>query len=248
MNWIFPIAGFGTRTAKLGEYKPLIDIFPGDSILKLCLSGLITLFDPEDRFVFIASRFQESEYFVTQNVKRILYELDLKNQVDVVLLNETPAGQALTIKNGIERLDSNLLQDRTVVINSDQVVFFDFGRIDMDRCSVGLYFNDTPSSCFFDLDIQRKRIKKIEEKNKISCYASSGVFYFTSARELLDCISWGIDAKEDHDGELYLGPCMKYFDDLSYFQTLFKFDLGNIESINLFRNFSEKIIKGGDKK
>ena len=25
MNWIFPIAGFGTRTSKLGEYKPLIE-------------------------------------------------------------------------------------------------------------------------------------------------------------------------------------------------------------------------------
>ena len=34
MNWIFPIAGFGTRTSKLGEYKPLIEVFENQSILK----------------------------------------------------------------------------------------------------------------------------------------------------------------------------------------------------------------------
>ena len=31
MNWIFPIAGFGTRTSKLGEYKPLIEVFKNQS-------------------------------------------------------------------------------------------------------------------------------------------------------------------------------------------------------------------------
>ena len=53
MNWIFPIAGFGTRTSKLGSYKPLIEIIPNYSIIKMCLLGLKSMFTKEDDLFFI---------------------------------------------------------------------------------------------------------------------------------------------------------------------------------------------------
>ena len=242
MNWVFPIAGYGTRTSTLGKYKPLIEIFPNYSILKLCLVGLKSLIRPADRLVFIASRRQELEYFVTQNIKKILDELSLNNKIDVIILNETPAGQALTIKNGIKDLGSRFLQDKIFIINSDQLVFFDLENVDLDNCSVGLYFNDASSSCFFDLDIENKLIKKIKEKKKISCYASAGVFYFSSGDKALECINWGIEKKKYHNNELYLGPCMEYFKNLSYFQTLVKFDLGNTKKIELFKAFIKNLV------
>ena len=71
MNWIFPIAGFGTRTSKLGEYKPLIEVFENQSILKICLSGLKTMFNPEDVFVFICSEEQSSRFNVREKISII---------------------------------------------------------------------------------------------------------------------------------------------------------------------------------
>ena len=245
MNWIFPIAGHGTRTSSLGEYKPLIEIFPQYSILKLCLAGLGSIIQPGDTLVFITTDGQERAHDVTANVQLILEALDLKAMAQVIILNNTPPGQALTLKYGIDAFGESFMKEKTFVVNSDQVVFFDLKNVNMNRCGTGLYFSDGTSSCFFDIDINNKSIKQIKEKQKISCYASAGVFYFTSAQEILDCIEWGIDNRVYYNNELYLGPCMQYFNDLSYFQTIMKFDLGTPPQIDLFRKFSEHLIEQG---
>jgi hypothetical protein len=237
MNWLFPIAGYGTRTSKMGAYKPLIEILPGHQILKICLSGLKSLFNEGDHLFFAVSKEQEEKHQVSANIGKILATLNIKNQHNVMILEKTPSGQALTIKEMVTSLPNNLLKDEAIVVNSDQLVFFDLKRIDRTKCAVGLYFNDAPSSCFFDLDIQNNTVKNIKEKEKISYYASSGVFYFTSTKQILKCVNWAITKKFYYNGEIYLGPCMAYFKDLSYFQTLVKFDLGNIYKINLFKNF-----------
>ena len=235
MNWIFPIAGHGTRTKELRDYKPFIEILPGRNILKMCLVGLKDKISPEDNLFFIVSENQELEYSVKKNVTTVLCDLGLKNKANVLLLDKTPPGQAHTVKNGIEDLNKNILRSETFIVNSDQFVFFDLEDVDLKKPSVGLYFSDGSSSCFFDLDIKEHSVREIKEKQKISSYASSGVFYFPSGLELLKCIQWGIETNKQHNDELYLGPCMGYFDNLSYFQTLVKFDLGNIRKIGLFK-------------
>ena len=241
MNWIFPIAGHGKRTSSLGDYKPLIEVLPGWSMLKLCLASLKSLIQPADRLVFIFSKAQEEEYMVEVSVRAVLNELNLYNNVDFATLEITPAGQALTIMHALDQLDVDILQDQTYVINSDQVVFFDPALIDQARNSVGMYFNQGAGSCFYNLDTTNRKVVEIKEKQKISCNAAAGVFYFTSAMELKNAIQWGIDTNKQHGGELYLGPCMEMFEDLSYFQTMMKFDLGNIEKITLFKKFCESI-------
>jgi len=164
----------------------------------------------------------------------------------VVALDKTPPGQALTVREGVKNLDNVDLQNGCFVINSDQMVFFDFETIDFTRPSVGLYFNDTQGSCFYNLDINKKLVKEIKEKEKISCYASAGVFYFNNGQKILDCVRWGLANNKHYRGELYLGPCMEYFNDLTYFQTLLKFDLGNIKKIELFRSFVKHLIGKGE--
>ena len=241
MNWIFPIAGYGQRTSSLGGYKPLIEILPGCSMLKLCLASLGSLIHSDDRLIFIFSKTQEEEYMVEISIREVLNELRLYNKVDFAILETTPAGQALTIMDGLDKLDTEFLEDQTYVINSDQVVFFDPTLIDQTKNSVGMYFNQGTGSCFYKLDITHRKVVEIKEKQKISCNAAAGVFYFTSTVELKNAIQWGIDTNKQHNGELYLGPCMEMFDDLSYFQTTMKFDLGNIEKITLFKKFCENI-------
>ena len=241
MNWIFPIAGFGTRTSKLGSYKPLIEIIPNYSIIKMCLLGLKSMFTKEDDLFFIVSEQQEADHCVCKKINLIIKDLNLKNKVHVILLNKTPAGQALTLKEGIQKIPKKLLTKNTFVINSDQVVFFDLDDVNLNFPSVGLYFNKGTKSCFYDLDVQQEKIKRIREKEKISCYAAAGVFYFPSIIQLDLCIDWAIQKNKFHNKELFLGPCMGYFKQLNYFQTLIKFDLGNVKKIDLFKSFLKAV-------
>ena len=161
----------------------------------------------------------------------------------MVILEETPAGQALTVKMAMETLSKDVLKDGTFVINSDQVVFFDIKSLNTNHSSVGIYFNDASSSCFYDLDLQNKIVTKIKEKEKISCYASSGVFYFASGEQILECVNWGKKEQKLYNNELYLGPCMEYFEKIDYFKTMIKFDLGNVGSVQLFREFTQNLFK-----
>jgi UDP-N-acetylglucosamine diphosphorylase / glucose-1-phosphate thymidylyltransferase / UDP-N-acetylgalactosamine diphosphorylase / glucosamine-1-phosphate N-acetyltransferase / galactosamine-1-phosphate N-acetyltransferase len=235
VNWIFPIAGHGTRTSSLGGYKPFIEVFNNYNILKLCLVTLRVMINPDDRIVFIASETQERQYKVRDNIQKLLKEINLSNKADVVILDKTPHGQALTVKEGVTQLGNELLNEGTFVINSDQIVFFDLDDVELDKCSVGVYFNQSSSSCFFELDIEKRQVRDAKEKRKISGYASAGIFYFTRAAQMLAAIEWGLAEHVEYSGELYLGPCMEYFDDLSYFQALVKFDLGNEKKVQLFR-------------
>jgi hypothetical protein len=245
MNWVFPIAGFGTRTSSLGKYKPLIDVFSNHSVLKMCLCGIGGVLNSDDRLIFIASKQQEEDFDVSRNIRKILMEIGLSNEMRMITLDITPNGQALTLKEGIKTLTSDILEEKVFVVNSDQMVFFDPRSVNTDKCSVGIYFNDEPSSCFYELDINSKIVKGIREKEMISGYASAGVFYFTSGKKVLECVDWGIKNNKYYNGELYLGPCMGAERDLSYFKTLIKFDLGSVSKINLFRKFGESLIQKG---
>jgi hypothetical protein len=243
MIWIFPIAGYGTRTSTLGSYKPFIEIFENYKILKICLMGIKSHIKKDDKLLFIASREQETQHDVSYNVQLITDELGFETKNIFSILDETPKGQALTIKHGLQSIEDNLKTEKVFVVNSDQMVAFDFKNIDFSRPSAGLYFATGDKSCFYKLDFNSKTIIDIKEKQKISCYASAGVFYFNTIDVLLRSIEWAIQNKKTYNGELYLGPCMEYFANLSYFPTTMKFDLGNVKSIEFFKstfNFWEK--------
>lgn len=243
MNWVFPIAGYGTRTKTLGPYKPLIEVYPNHSILKLCLSGLSSLISKDDTIIFIFSRQQENSEQVSSYLHDVLKELNIKAQLKVSIINETPKGQALTIKKGFENIENSVYNVATYVINSDQIVFFNPKEIQQSKNSIGLYFNTGTSSCFYTLDINKKAVTDVKEKEPISHYASSGVFYFTNASNMLECIDWGIKQKKYHNGELYLGPCMQK-EEITYFKTQIKFDLGNEKSIISFKNLTKNFFNG----
>ena len=247
ISWVFPIAGLGTRSSSLGEYKPFVEVFENCSILNIFLSGIREIINSNDRMVFITTEFYEKNHDVESSIRNLLKQMDLKNKVDVIILPHTPKGQALTVKEGVEKLDDSFLKERVFVINSDQMVFFDLSKVNMNRCGVGVYFNEEPSSCFYDLDLSSNSVRGIREKEMISAYASSGIFYFTSGQRLLNCIEWGIENGKQYKEELYLGPCMEALDQISYFKTLMKFDLGNAASIELFRKFGQHLIWARDR-
>ena len=250
MNWIFPIAGFGTRTKDLGEYKPFIEICSNFSILKACLLGLRSMFRDGDTFIFISTKQHEEDFNVTSNILSIMSEIKLgqsfcdfveRCDTTVPLLDETPPGQALTIFQGISSRcqvspDDFKLEPATV-INADQFIMFDIDSVEKQVPSVGIYFDDGDKSCFFDIDLFSNTVNEIKEKQKISSYASAGVFYFPTINSIMECIEWGIENNVTTNGELYLSSCLDYFPKVSYFKTDMKFNLGNPKNINRFKRF-----------
>jgi len=252
MNWIFPIAGFGTRTKGLGEHKPFIEISPGLSVIKACLTGLKSMFKDGDTFTFISTKQHEAEYDVTNKIFSIMSDIKQEQvfcgfvgrcDTKVFLLNETPPGQALTLLQGLSPHEKmwpdEIVSQPSIVVNSDQFVMFDINSIKQDIPSVGVYFNDGDKSCFFDIDLFSAKVNEIREKKKISSYASSGVFYFPSINVLLEAVRWGVKNNVVTNGELYLSSCLNYFSEINYFKTDIKFDLGNIDNIRRFKDFWE---------
>ena len=135
------------------------------------------------------------------------------------------------------------LSGNTIVINSDQFIYFDYNLIDLDSSGVGLYFNDNSSSCFYDLDIKNRKVLDIQEKISISHYASAGVYYFSEYDDILKCIEWGIDTEQYYNDELYLGPCMKYFEDLNYLTLLLILFLWHYELSTMYKTLNLYRIK-----
>ncbi len=252
MNWIFPIAGFGARTQELGSYKPFIEVAPRLPMLQACLTGLRSMFKDGDTFTFISTKQHEEKYGVTNKIFSIMSEIkpeqvfcSFMDRCDtrVYLLDETPPGQALTLLQGLSS-HKRMWQDEvaskpSVVINSDQFVMFDINNIKRDVPAVGIYFNDGDQSCFFDIDLCSTKVSQIKEKEKISSYASAGVFYFPTIDSMLQSIRWGVKNNVVTKGELYLSSCLKYFPEINYFKTDIKFDLGNPENIRRFKYFWE---------
>lgn len=245
MNFIFPMAGYGTRTSSLGQYKPFIEVLPRLPILKICLMGLKSQILSNDTLIFVSTVEQDLKYDVKKSIDRILSELGIKNY-NVALIKETPPGQALTVRHGVfnflaqDPTNQNKAKDKTIVINPDQCVLFNID--DSTGPSVGLYFNMGTNSCFFDIDTKDKKIKSIKEKDPISSYASAGIFVFPNFNEMVDAIDWGEKTEKTYNGELHLGPCMEYFSDLGYFKTDMKFDLGNVDQVTRFAKIIKEII------
>ena len=175
MNIIFPIAGYGKRTSKLGEYKPLVEVVDNYSILKICLLGIKQMIKPEDRLIFIFSRGQENSHSVSSKIKSIFEEINLNNCHIECILEETPPGQAHTVKNGLLLLDKLFFDDSAIILNSDQFIFFDIESVDKSSCGVGLYFNDSEGSCFFDIDVAKRKVIKNKRKrnDKLVCICRS---------------------------------------------------------------------------
>lgn len=250
MNWIFPIAGFGTRTKGLGEYKPFIEIDPGLSIIKVCLTGLRSMFKDGDTFTFISTKQHEVKYNVTNKIFSIMSDIKPEQvfcsfvgrcDTKVYLLDETPPGQALTLLQGLsphkQMWPDEVVNRPTIVVNPDQFVMFDISTIKQDIPAVGVYFNNGDNSCFFDIDLFSTKVNEIKEKEKISSYASSGIFYFPNINVLLKAVRWGIENNVVTNGELYLSSCLNYFSEIHYFKTDIKFDLGNFDNIKRFKDF-----------
>jgi NDP-sugar pyrophosphorylase family protein len=240
INWIFPIAGLGTRTKQHGKYKPFIDI-QGKTMIERCIDNLRSKFSPEDEFYFVTTKAYEEEFSVTKTLRILLFEYKVK----VIVVPETPPGQAYSVKWASDAIGAQDNDNICIVINCDQLTLFDM-PLEMKPTDIvmPLYFTNHGKSCYVELNKAKTRIIEVQEKALISCYSSSGTFIFGSRMILADCLDWGINNEDkiSVNNELYLGPCINYATGQFWaiapqvipITTYMKIDLGTDEQIEKY--------------
>ena len=239
INWIFPIAGKGTRTQEHGKFKPFIDI-QGKTMIERCLDNLRSKFSPEDEFYFVTTQAFEEEFNVTKTLKSILSEY----KVNVIVVIATPRGQALSVRIAVNEIEND---NPCIIINCDQLTLFDLPDPIRKLCVyMPIYFTNHGKSCYVNIDIENDTICDIQEKELISNYASSGTFIFGSTQLLRESITWYYEKSNDTD-ELYLGPCINYvaqYLDVPWepayvipITTYMKIDLGTDEQIEKYLKY-----------
>ena len=241
INWIFPIAGLGTRTKQHGKFKPFIDI-QGKTMIERCLDNLRSKFSADDKFYFVTTKAFEDEFSVTKTLRIMLFE----NKVKVIVVPETPPGQAYSVKWAVDSICAQNNNNLCIVVNCDQLTLFDLPDIVKEtEIFMPLYFTNHGKSCYVTLNTMGTRILDIKEKELISCHASSGTFIFGSADLLSKCITWGIEHESEisKNSELFLGPCINYAIErlhqplalkVTPLTTYMKIDLGTDEQIEKY--------------
>jgi len=103
MNWIFPIAGKGKRTKSLGKFKPFIKI-NNKKIFEWCILGIKNYISHKDNLYFITTKKFEKNFSVKNKIKKILFKNGIKSKVLFVILEKTPNGPGITVKNALQYL------------------------------------------------------------------------------------------------------------------------------------------------
>ena len=249
INWIFPIAGLGTRTKKHGQYKPFIDI-AGKTMIERCIDNLRSKFSSEDEFYFVTTDAFNKEF----DVERKLFSLLQNFKIKTVILPATPPGQAYSVKAAVDVIEND---NMCIVINCDQLTLFDIPQIRLIDVAMPLYFTNHGKSCYVSIDEANNNIIDVREKLMVSYHASSGTFIFGSKQILGECIYYGIDHEKEFqvNNELYLGPCINYL--IKYWDapwdkpkvipvtTYMKIDLGTDEQIDKYLAYLKTLTING---
>lgn len=241
MIWILPMAGMGKRTGTLGKFKPFINI-NGRKIIEWFLISIKNKIKKNDLVILITTNNFEKKFQFQKNIKLIIkkQKLNLKNFI-FKFIEETPNGPAFTVNSIRDILKYQKIP--CIVINPDQYIDFNLPKkIIKNNLYLPIHFNNHGNSSYVRLN-KKGQIVKIQEKNLISNYASSGVYIFGSSlllRKMLNLITKIKSKKEINISDLinkFMGLNKLKVVPLS---TLAKYDLGNVLSI---KNFCKSKIK-----
>lgn len=239
-TWIIPMAGKGTRTQSLGEFKPFIEI-NGHKIIFWFLFSIKRLLKNDDQIIFVTTKYFAKKFKVKKEIQKILKELHIKIKSNIVETPNNPAGQSISIEfaKKFTRMNNPL-----IIANPDQYIDFDLPE-SIKNNYLPLYLQLGNKSGF--VSIRNGLITKFAEKRNISNFACTGVYITAKAKWLFLAIKEQIKNKDMLNGEFYLGPAFNYLIKGGYkvepLMIRAKYDLGNLKDITTFKenNISRQI-------
>ena len=196
---VIPMAGRGSRYANEGFAipKPLIEV-GGKPMVCWALKSLEGL--PVSRYVVILLREHEEQF----GVKALLKD-QLGNNVSYVMLDAVTDGQLCTVLAAKEFL---LPQEDVLIAASDTWVQGHIGKdIEQVEFQGLISVADLPGGQWsFARTDESGRVVEVAEKVRISEHASTGLYYFKQAADLILFGEDMIGKQEKTQGEYYVIP------------------------------------------
>lgn len=236
MNWIFPLAGKGSRVKSLGKFKPFISV-NNKKIIEWFLLGIKKKIKNKHKIFFITTVEFNNKFKFTDKVKNILKKNKVNCKYHVRLIKETPYGPAFTVETIINLIKNN---QPCIVGNADQFIDFEMPKkLNKNEIYMPLHYNNHGNSSY--VSINQKKISSIQEKKLISNYASSGIYIFGSF-QIFKSLFKNLK-KIKMKNEVNISDLIDYYlkknnKKANGLMTFFKYDLGNAKSIKdfIFKN------------
>jgi len=234
MIWIFPMAGRGSRTRELGQFKPFIDI-NGRTMLGWLFRSIAGEIRPQDKMVFITTDEYARDFGVLDEIKEIINGEFLENEFDLITCPETPQGPSGSVYKAKDMIN---VEEPVIVVNCDQFIDFDMFEYQSDNQGfLPIYSNFTSKSSY--VEIRDGKIVRVVEKQNISNLASAGVYSISSGKALVWALEKQFELKQLTNDEYYIGPALNNLIEQGYdfYPTLVraKYDLGNVKGIESFK-------------
>lgn len=237
--WIIPIAGNGTRTSALGEFKPFI-IVHNKRIMEWFINSIIDKISPEDTFFFISTQYFNQKFSVETAISELYAKYNLQNKLQFIFAPETPQGPAKSVSLALD-----FTEDETpiIVINADQFMLFKLPETIGNKCYLVSNIDIGESKSYIKL--QDKKITRIVEKNNISNIASAGAYIFPNNKLLQEGLDYIFDNHLTCKNEYFISTamdCLIEKVDFELIPAIAKLDLGTVQNIEYFDNLLTHLI------
>lgn len=199
INIVIPMAGRGSRFAKVGykRPKPLIDV-KGHYMIEWVVKNLTP--SCEHRFIFICLQDHIDQFDLPNYLEKIA------PGCIIVPVKQVTEGAACTVLLAEQHINND---DELMIANSDQYVdcnideYIKF-RGDNDGLIMTMYANDDKWS-FIAFD-KKKFVTAVREKEVISNEATVGIYNFKHGKDFVNYARKMIDLDLRVKGEFYVAP------------------------------------------
>lgn len=235
MKIIVPMAGRGARLSATSELpKPLIPI-AGKPMIAWALDSIRHI--PHTKMVFIALAEHEERF----GIKNILKDI-LGFSPTVVFLDDVTDGQLCTVLAARDFLDS---EEDVLIASADTYVLSDLQNDIANRshqCCGIISVADLPGDRWsFARTDESGTVIEVAEKVRISDYASTGLYYFSNSKQLVEVADEMIHNKEMTRGEYYVIPVYQKYIEHGWKVTISiaqeMWDMGTPEALKKFKEF-----------
>lgn len=199
MNVLIPMAGAGSRFAKVGYTlpKPLIEV-KGKPMIQVVVEGL----NVEAKYTYVVQK----EHYEKYNLQYLLNLLT--PDCNIVQVDGMTEGAACTTLLAKEFIDSD---DSLIITNSDQLVLWDSNEtlyaFNNDNVDGGIVtFPATHSKWSFAKLGEDGYVCEVAEKKPISEHATAGIYYWKHGSDYVKYAEQMIEKNIRVNNEFYVCP------------------------------------------
>jgi UDP-N-acetylglucosamine diphosphorylase / glucose-1-phosphate thymidylyltransferase / UDP-N-acetylgalactosamine diphosphorylase / glucosamine-1-phosphate N-acetyltransferase / galactosamine-1-phosphate N-acetyltransferase len=236
MNVVVPMAGRGSRLANTAGTtpKPLISVL-GRPMVSWALKSIENVL--YNQIIFVALKEHDEKF----QVKKVL-TLAMNRPFELLLLDGITEGQLCTVLEAKSHINTD---EDLLIISSDTYVISEIGKHIAQRgsdCSGLISVASLPGNQWsFAQTDENGKVIRVAEKERISDFASTGLYYFSNGRIFVERAEEVISTGERTRNEFYVMPLyQKYIDRgevIGISPAKHTFDMGSPEALSAAETF-----------